>query len=88
MPLVQERTEGHNLQGRDSTAHYFYRTSMSDPEYSVGERRQRDPPRGLVTPTVHVAEGTNSKGRSGALSRQYQSQAGQWLQARCQQAAL
>ena len=58
---MQERTEGHNLQGRDSTAHYFYRNSMSDPEYSVGERRQRVPPRGLVTPTVHVAEGANTE---------------------------
>ena len=67
MPPVQERTEGHNLQGRDSTAHYFYRTSMSDPEYSVGERRQRDPPRGLVTPTVHVAEGAKSRDALGSF---------------------
>ncbi len=56
---LQERTEGHNLQGRDSTAQYFYRNSMADPEYTVNDsRRQRLVPRGLVTPTVHVAEGT------------------------------
>ncbi|KAK9842032.1 hypothetical protein WJX81_005011 [Elliptochloris bilobata] len=56
--VTQERTEGHNLQGRDSTAQYFYRNSMSDPEYSVSDsRHQRAIPRGLVTPTVHVAEG-------------------------------
>ncbi len=53
---AQERAEGHNLQGRDSTAQYFYRSSMSDPEYSTGDRL-RTVPRGLVTPTVHVAEG-------------------------------
>jgi hypothetical protein len=54
---AQERAEGHNPQGRDSTAQYFYRSSMSDPEYSMGDRRPRTIPRGLVTPTVHVAEG-------------------------------
>ena len=59
---VQNRESGHQVQGRDRSAHHAFRSSMSDPVYyvrsSMSDPSYPGPQRGMVTPQVNVAEGT------------------------------
>ena len=58
---MQNRESGHEVQGRDRSAHHVFRSSMSDPVYytrsSMSDPSYPGPQRGMVTPQVNVAEG-------------------------------
>ena len=60
---MQNRESGHQVQGRDRSAHHAFRSSMSDPVYyvrsSMSDPSYPGPQRGMVTPQVNVAEGTS-----------------------------
>jgi hypothetical protein len=63
-PALQERTTGHQEQGRDRAAHHVLRSSMSEPIYftrtSIADPDQgfgRPLGRGMITPKVAVVEG-------------------------------
>ncbi|CAK0748739.1 hypothetical protein CVIRNUC_001856 [Coccomyxa viridis] len=59
--VSQNRESGHQVQGRDRSAHHAFRSSMSDPVYyvrsSMSDPSYPGPQRGMVTPQVNVAEG-------------------------------
>ena len=58
---MENRESGHEVQGRDRSAHHVFRSSMSDPVYytrsSMSDPSYPGPQRGMVTPQVNVAEG-------------------------------
>ena len=58
---AQNRESGHEVQGRDRSAHHVFRSSLSDPVYytrsSMSDPSYPGPQRGMVTPQVNVAEG-------------------------------